>query len=240
MAIQFQQSKTCLSQFLIKIGSDSVTEHNLETLAKVIKYLDNRLVIVSSGAMMMDKKINKSAHNNCISKQAGCARGQVLLMNLYSEVLGKHGIKIGQVLLTSDDLNDKKRLTNIKNTLDELINESTIPIINENDTIATDEITFSDNDLLAGQISKKLGYDLIIVTTNGGIINYETNQLIKEINYKDAYKYLTKTKTKNGTGGMDSKLKACEIAKKKILITSFDNLPLTIKGDYTKCTKVNY
>jgi len=190
--------------------------------------------------MMMDKKVNNSNYTTSMSKQAGCARGQILLMNLYSKILGKHGIKVGQVLLTSDDLNDNKRLTNIKNTLDELISESTIPIINENDTIATDEITFSDNDILAGHISGRLGYDLIIVTAVGGIINYEKNQLISEINYRDAYKYLVNIKTKNGTGGMNSKLKACEIAKKKILITSFDNLLDTVKGDYTKCTRVTY
>ncbi len=190
--------------------------------------------------MMMDKKINHSMYLNSISKQAGCARGQILLMNFYNEILKKHGLKIGQVLLTSDDLLIDKRLRNIKNTLDELISESTIPIINENDTVSIDELTFSDNDLIAGHIANKLGYTLIIVTTVGGIIDYTTNQLINEINFRDAYKYLINSKTKNGTGGMTSKLKACEIAKKDVILTSFDNLLCTVKGDYTKCTRVKY
>ncbi len=126
------------------------------------------IVIVSSGAIAagMGRMGIHRRPTSIPELQALAAIGQSLLMNAYEKALGIFGVPIGQVLLTFDDIDNRKRYVNAKNTLDELLRMGVVPIINENDSVATDEVKVGDNDNLSAYIASIVDADLLVLFTD--------------------------------------------------------------------------
>ena len=184
---------------IIKIGSSLIIDKNkkirkkwLSEFSKDIKDLLNqnkRIIIVSSGAITMGcKKLNLSKKNLKLDKsQAVASIGQIELMNLFTETFLKNKINISQILLTLEDTEQRRRALNAKRTFENLFQLKFVPIVNENDSIATSEIKYGDNDRLASRVAQISSADaLILLSDVEGL--YTTNpkinknaELLKEI-----------------------------------------------------------
>jgi glutamate 5-kinase len=126
------------------------------------------VVLVSSGSIALGRRVlNLSAGTLALEQsQAAAAVGQILLAQAYAEVLGPHGITTAQVLVTLEDTTDRRRYLNSRATMETLLALGVVPIVNENDTVATDEIRFGDNDRLAAQIAVTVGADQLILLSD--------------------------------------------------------------------------
>ena len=179
------------------------------------------VVVVSSGAI--GAGISALGHrkrpNILPELQASAAIGQGKLIEIYNECFEKQGYHAAQLLLTRQDFEDRQRYLNTCNTLHSLLNFRAIPIINENDTISVDEITFGDNDILSALVANLLRADLLILlsSVDGLYVKSPASGKKSEIlsvvdGISDDIKKLAfKVKTKGGIGGMESKLEAASI-----------------------------
>ncbi|HRU87622.1 MAG TPA: glutamate 5-kinase [Syntrophales bacterium] len=214
---------------LIKIGSAVLTGDNgldlhiIEQLVEEIVELKKRgyhVVIVTSGAIASGKhRMGLTGPLKSMpQKQAAAAIGQGRLMRVYSNAFGKYGIYVAQILLTMSDLTDRKRFLNIRNTLTTLMDWGVIPIINENDTVAVDEIKFGDNDHLAAMMANITETHLLINLTNTeGLYDHNPNRskkakvipLVREIS--EVIEQAATDETSDvGSGGMRSKVLAAK------------------------------
>ena len=232
---------------VIKIGSSLLIDENkkirkkwLSEFSKDIKDLLNqnkRIIIVSSGAIAMGcKKLNLSKKNLKLDKsQAVASIGQIELMNLFTETFLKNKINISQILLTLEDTEQRRRALNAKRTFENLFQLNFVPIVNENDSIATSEIKYGDNDRLASRVAQISSADsLILLSDVDGL--YTTNpkinknaKLIKEIKNidKNIEQISTKSVGEHGTGGMKTKIDAAKICQLSGCIMAIANgLPL--------------
>ena len=232
---------------VIKIGSSLLIDENkkirkkwLSEFSKDIKDLLNqnkRIIIVSSGAIAMGcKKLNLSKKNLKLDKsQAVASIGQIELMNLFTETFLKNKINISQILLTLEDTEQRRRALNAKRTFENLFQLNFIPIVNENDSIATSEIKYGDNDRLASRVAQISSADsLILLSDVDGL--YTTNpkinknaELLKEIKNidKNIEQISTKSVGEHGTGGMKTKIDAAKICQLSGCIMAIANgLPL--------------
>ena len=232
---------------VIKIGSSLLIDENkkirkkwLSEFSKDIKDLLNqnkRIIIVSSGAIAMGcKKLNLSKRNLKLDKsQAVASIGQIELMNLFTETFLKNKINISQILLTLEDTEQRRRALNAKRTFENLFQLNFVPIVNENDSIATSEIKYGDNDRLASRVAQISAADtLILLSDVEGL--YTTNpkinknaELIKEIKNidKNIEQISTKSVGEHGTGGMKTKIDAAKICQLSGCIMAIANgLPL--------------
>ena len=218
---------------VIKIGSSLLIDNSkkirkkwLSEFAKDIRALieeHKKIIIVSSGAIAMGcKKLNLGKKNLKIDKsQAVASIGQIELMNLFSETFVKQKINISQILLTLEDTEQRRRALNAKRTFDNLFKLGFVPIVNENDTIATSEIKYGDNDRLASRVAQISGADsLILLSDVNGLYTqnpkiYKNAKLIKEIKDidKDIEKIATESISEHGTGGMKTKIAAAKICQ---------------------------
>jgi glutamate 5-kinase len=214
---------------LVKVGSAVLTGEDgldlniIEQLVADIAALRERgcqVVLVSSGAIASGKhRMGIEGKLKSIpQKQAAAAVGQGRLMRVYSNSFGKHGLFVGQVLLTMSDITDRKRYLNIRNTLFTLLEWGVITIINENDTVAVDEIKFGDNDHLAAMVANIVEAHLVInLTSTEGL--YDRNPtdskkaklipLVAEIT-PEIEAAATEEATSVGMGGMKSKVQAAK------------------------------
>ncbi len=177
-----------------------------------IKNLGHQIVIVSSGARACGYGLIKSKGVSISEKQALCAIGQIELMKIYSEKFKSFGRKIAQLLLTRDDFNDRRRFLNFRNTLISLEKLDVIPIVNENDTVAIDEIKLGDNDTLSAYVAIGWGADILIIfTTVDGVLN-EEGKVIKK--YKNDQHLLHLKNSRWGSGGINTKIEAAKIASR--------------------------
>ncbi len=216
-------------RIVIKIGSqllskdEDIDEDFIKHISRQISELkkDGKdVVIVSSGAVLAGtKKLRlKEKPKTITEKQAVSAVGQAYLMQIYDKIFSQENLIIGQVLLTIEGLRERKRYNYARNTLNKLLEMDVIPIINENDTIAVEEIVFGDNDFLASHVSVLVQANLLIVlSTAGGLYTDEPTKkeakLIEEIKEIDeVLNFAKSSKSKFGTGGMRSKLEAAKIA----------------------------
>ena len=218
---------------VIKIGSSLLIDDNkkirkkwLSGFSKDIQELLNqnkKIIIVSSGAIAMGcKKLNLSKKNLKLDKsQAIASIGQIELMNLFSETFLKFKINISQILLTLEDTEKRRRALNAKRTFENLFQLGFVPIVNENDSIATSEIKYGDNDRLASRVAQISGADSLILlsdvdglyTQNPKIYkNAKLLRVIKDIN-EDIEKIATKSIGEHGTGGMKTKIDAAKICQ---------------------------
>ncbi len=165
-------------RLVVKIGSallvDRVSGLRLDWLrALALDVAEARargadVVIVSSGSIALGRKVLGLADGPLAleQSQAAAAVGQIRLAQAYQEVLAPHGITTGQVLVTLEDTTDRRRYLNSRATMETLLGLGVVPIVNENDTVATDEIRFGDNDRLAAQIAVTVGADQLILLSD--------------------------------------------------------------------------
>ena len=222
--------------WVIKIGTSIIRGTENISTEEVIKKLcnqinnfitkGNKVVLVTSGAVGLGcKKLSlKQRPKELSDLQAMAAIGQVNLMSLYEKEMNKKGVNVAQILITKADFNTRDSFNNASKTLKRLISLDVIPIVNENDTVANEELKYGDNDTLSALVSVALNANKLILLTD--IENLyskdpKTNndaKPIKEVNNNE----LKKIKEKNienlhnkwGTGGISTKLTAAEIATK--------------------------
>ena len=218
-------------RILLKIGSNTLTKETnhisrgkIEDLGIQIAALNSEyeFIIVSSGAIAAAKQFVKldNQDKDVFVKQALASIGQPHLMRIYNENFKDLGLNTSQCLLSYSDFEKEQTKKNIVNTINVLVKNNYIPIINENDTVATDEIRFGDNDKLAALTAVLLNVDILIIATNtNGIytkdsIHDENPETIKLVNdLKVLEKEIGESKSSHGTGGMQSKIEAAGIAK---------------------------
>jgi len=216
---------------VIKIGSSLLVDDNkkirkkwLVSFAKDIQKLkskNKKIIIVSSGAIALGcKKMNYNKVNLKLDKsQAIASVGQIELMNLFSQTFSQFKLNISQILLTLDDTEERRRSINAKRTFENLFQLDYIPIVNENDTIATSEIKYGDNDRLASRVAQITNADtLILLSDVDGLFTknpkiFKDAKLIKKVNNlsKDIKDINIKGTTQFGSGGMNTKIEAAKI-----------------------------
>lgn len=230
-------------RIVIKIGSniltgakDSINKKRIDAIAASVSKLHDKghqMVIVSSGAVAagMRKLGLKKRPTDIQLKQAAAAAGQSALMWKYERGFHEHGKKIAQVLLTRDVLSDRKKYINSKGTLFTLLEYGIIPIINENDTVATEEIRFGDNDQLAALVAALIEADrLVMLSDVDGLYTDDPNkspnaELIKTVDTitDDLIKKAGASSSCVGTGGMYSKLLAAQKATRSGITVNIIN-----------------
>ena len=217
---------------VIKVGTSTLTYENgkinyrrIESLCKVIADLQNsgeQIILVSSGAIGvgMGKAGLSVRPTETKKKQALAAIGQCELMFMYDKLFSEYGHKIGQLLVTRSDIENSERKENLVNAFDKLLEYGAIPIVNENDAVAVEEIVFGDNDQLSAIVAKLIGADgLIIMTDIDGLFsgNPKTDKdavlipVVDEIT-EEIEKLAGGAGTRRGTGGMITKIHAAKIA----------------------------
>jgi len=219
-------------RILLKIGSNVLTKETnhisrgkLEDIACQIADLkdDYEFVIVSSGAIAVAKQFVQLESNGkeIYVKQALASIGQPHLMRIYQETFRELGLLTSQCLLSYSDFEREQSKTNIVNTINILVENGYIPIINENDTVATDEIKFGDNDKLSALTAALLKVDLLIIATNtNGIYTKESIEAESVITIKETSdiqqlrNQIKNSISLHGTGGMSTKIEAAQIAQK--------------------------
>lgn len=245
-----------MKRIVIKIGTAVLTKHNgmldeavVESLAVQISTLisgGKEILIVSSGAIGAGMYLCdiKKKPANLSELQALAAIGQTKLMDTYNKYFNKSGYLAGQILLTQDDFDDRKRFVNIKYTINALVRNKAIPIINENDTISTEEIKCGDNDRISSLVADLSDSDCLVILSNVDGLLDNDGKVIREVKRLDhnVKSFALKERSELGSGGMCSKLSAVEFAvksgvecyiangkKENILIDIFDK-----SGDFTR------
>lgn len=218
-----------MKRIVIKIGSSSLIDKGkldkkrLLDLIREISILHDslvRCVIVSSGAIACGAYKLGVKPKDLKMKQACAAVGQAILMNGYEQICDLYNLKCAQILLNHDDFEKRNRMLHLENTLNTLIDNDVIPIINENDALAVDEIVVGDNDTLSALIAPMASADRVVLLTDiDGLYtdNPKTNKDAKFIRVvekitEEIKSYGKGSSTEVGTGGMQTKLKAAEIA----------------------------
>lgn len=219
-------------RIIVKVGTSTLTHstglvnlRRFESLVRVLSDIKNsgkEIVLVSSGAMAVGRgKLDiKEKPADMPTKQATAAVGQGELMHLYDTLFTNRHHTVAQILLTKDVVDDTERLDNVTNTFNRLLELDCIPIVNENDTVSTEEIEFGDNDNLSAVVADLCGADsLIILTDIDGLYDCDprTNEsaklipLVGEIT-EEIESCASGAGTSRGTGGMATKIQAAKIA----------------------------
>ena len=218
-------------RIVVKIGSvllvddNSGTLHNawLNSLGKDVAALRDRgheVILVSSGAIALGRRYLglKTGELKLEEKQAAAAVGMVRLAQSYQETLNKFDLSVAQILLTLDDSENRRRYLNARSTIMTLLRVGVVPLINENDTIATDEIRFGDNDRLAARVASMVSADLLILLSNiNGLYTADPAQdktaklvpTVTEITH-EIEAMASNTVTSDSSGGMPTKLAAAK------------------------------
>lgn len=206
-------------------GSERISRGKIEDLARQILALQRdterpcEVVLVSSGAIAAARQfVAVNQWPALDSKQAMAAVGQPLLMQMYHEIFRDFGLRTGQCLLTYRDFNNPQARHNTQTTLNDLLRNGYLPVVNENDTVATDELVFGDNDKLSAYVAALLQADeLILVSDVAGLFDSNPHKnpqarLIERIGrVADFVHCIDERESSLGTGGMTSKLQAAEI-----------------------------
>ncbi|MDE1919884.1 MAG: glutamate 5-kinase [Candidatus Omnitrophica bacterium] len=216
-----------IKRVVVKLGSSQIADGNMrpktrDLLSLALQIGDLRskgieVVLVSSGAIALGMgELGESKRSTDLAQlQARAAIGQAALMRLYSDLLDKVGLKCAQVLLTWDDFDDHSRFLNARHTLEAILKQGVVPIINENDTTSTEEIKFGDNDKLSALVASFLHADLLVILSDvEGVYdgNKKVYQEIKEITAEiDEVAGGTKN-AHMARGGMKAKIEAVKIA----------------------------
>jgi glutamate 5-kinase len=219
------------NRIVIKVGSGllvaeeelSIRYAFLHGLLRDIFELRRRgvdVVLVSSGSAAVGLSILGLTPSDAglADKQAAAACGQPLIIAAYKQVALEYGIEIAQVLITSDDTENRRRFLNTKNTLDRLLANNVLPIVNENDTITTEEIRVGDNDRLAAKVAQMIkAEDFVMLTGVEGLYDRDPSeegaQFVEEVHDVSVYLEATKSKSTLGSGGMLTKMQAANMAQ---------------------------
>ncbi len=218
-------------RIVIKVGTSTLTHPsghlNIRRVAQLcqvisdIKNAGHQVILVSSGAIGMGvgKLGLLSRPKDIPGKQAAAAVGQCELMYIYDKLFGEYHHTVAQLLITKEDVADEKRHRNFENTLQRLLEMGALPVINENDTVATEEIVIGDNDTLAAIVAQSVRADLLVLLSDiDGLYTADPHKdknakiisLVQEMN--DAILALGGgSASSQGTGGMGTKLQAAKI-----------------------------
>ena len=216
------------SRIVIKVGSSLITRSDGEINEKFLDSIstdllelskkNKEIIIVSSGAISLGNNINKNKKGLSLAEsQAASSIGQIKLINGWKKSLEKKNLNIAQILITADDTEDRRRYLNARSTFEELLKNNYIPIINENDTVATSEIRYGDNDRLAARVAGMLSADCLILLSNvDGLYSKdpkkEQSKLIKEVNELNEEIFsMAGNASELGSGGRITKLEAAKI-----------------------------
>ncbi len=232
--MDFREKLKDKKRIVIKIGSSSLTHKEtgkldlikLEILVREVSDLRNQgkeVVLVSSGAIMVGKNsVNtKDAPDHIAFKQACAAIGQAKLMMIYQKLFAEYNQIASQVLMTKNTMVDNLNRKNAQNTFEELLKLGSIPIVNENDTIATYEIEFGDNDTLSAVVAALIGADMLILLSDIDGLFTDDPHRNKKARFIDVVESIDThllemgkgtTGSSVGTGGMATKLKAAKLA----------------------------
>ncbi|SDD87048.1 MULTISPECIES: glutamate 5-kinase [Kordiimonas] len=218
-------------RIVVKIGSSLLAHsqeltlryafmHGLMSDIARLKEQGYEVVLMSSGAVALGlNAIGKSPEDaGILDKQAAAAYGQPLLLNAYKQVAHEFGFDIAQILVTLGDMEGRRRFINIKNTLERLFDNGIMPIVNENDTVTTEELRVGDNDRLAAKVAQMIQADhLVLLTSIDGLYDRPPSEPGAEFIEKleDVSTYLAATTGTNalGSGGMYTKLQAANMAQ---------------------------
>ncbi|MBF8258401.1 MAG: Glutamate 5-kinase [Actinobacteria bacterium] len=222
-----------IRRIIVKLGSGTLTDASLglreqtirslaEQVAKTRKDRGIDVVVVTSGAIAAGrKKLGMTDRPRTIAlKQAAAAVGQTTLMRAYERAFERRDLMVGQLLLTHEDFENRERYLNAKNTLEALLSRGIVPIINENDTVATEEIRLGDNDHLAALVTQLMGADLLLLLTDsGGLYTRDPNRysdaqripLLSRVDEELVREAGGRRSGSSGTGGMGSKLLAARV-----------------------------
>ena len=219
-------------RIVIKIGTSTLAHPTghlnirlVEELCKTISDIKNaghQVILVSSGAIGMGVgKLGLLERPKDIpTKQAAAAVGQCELMYTYDKLFGEYNHTVAQLLITGEDIRTQQRHENFSNTLNRLLELGAMPIINENDTVSTDEIVIGDNDTLAAYVAESVKAELLILLSDiNGLYTADPHKnpdaklipVIEELT-DEIYALAGASSTKQGTGGMVTKLRAAAIA----------------------------
>ena len=219
------------NKIIIKIGSSSIVNEKtkkikaswLHSICKDINFLhpQKKIIVVCSGAIALGSKLmnnNKSIHK-LEDKQAAAAVGQIELAYYWQQALKKYNIKTAQILLTLNDSEVRRRYLNVRKTINALHKNNIIPIINENDTIATEEIRYGDNDRLAARVAQMIDADLLILLSDvdglyseGPFENNKSKKIEEVFKIDTNIENMAYAKNSNlGSGGMSTKIWAAKI-----------------------------
>ncbi len=242
--LQHQRAKllSAARRVVIKLGTNTVAAADgelctsrLKDLVGSIAQLKNsgvQVVVVSSGAVGLGRGhlgLHRARTLDLVTRQACAAVGQALLMDAYQELFGAHDVKVAQVLLTEDDFTERRRSSNLRQTMEKLLKLGVVPIVNENDTVSTAELEyvgeglrtriFSDNDRLAALVTSKIDANALVLLTNvEGLLDSRPGHgsseavlvpLVQQITPE--LKALASGPSAGGRGGMTTKLEAAEI-----------------------------
>lgn len=227
-----KRNYSSVKRIVVKVGSSSIAYstgklnlYQIECLVRQLSDLHNQgkdVILVSSGAIGTGVgKLGLSGRPRTIpAKQAAAAVGQGILMHIYEKFFSEYGVTAGQVLLTREDFSDRRRFLNARNTLHALLQFGVIPVINENDTVAVDEIKLGENDTLSALVAGLVDAELLVLLSDiQGLYTADPRKdpdarLIREVKEitPEIESLAGGTGSKLGTGGMATKISAARIA----------------------------
>jgi len=249
-----------LRRLVVKIGSallvdagNRINRNWLNDLAEDIAILrgsGHQVLIVSSGAVAVGSHVLgiNPRRSKLEELQAAAAAGQVQLVHAYQDALGRHDISAAQVLLTPDDTEVRRRFLNARGTLEKLLEHDVVPVINENDTVATDELRYGDNDRLAARVAQTVMADgLILLSDVDGFYSADprTNSEANYISFvenitEEHFEMAGDSGSSFASGGMRTKLQAARIATHAgcatIIASGAIEKPLHALANGGKCT----
>jgi len=259
--ITHQTAITNANRIVIKIGSallvnadGSLRSDWLAGLAadiNALKHDGKQIILVSSGAIALGRGSLgfKKRPERLEEAQAAAAVGQIQLANAYQSLFNSYDITVAQILLTIDDMEDRPRYLNARNTLDALLENGAIPVINENDTVATTEIRFGDNDRLAARVAQMAGADtLVLLSDINGLYNADPRtqsdaklvDLVDQITPEVEAMAGPPDTVGIGSGGMVTKIEAAKIALaggcSMVIMSGIANNPISRLLDGEACT----
>ncbi len=203
---------------LTERGGDQLSPARVEAIAKQIGRIhraSREVIVVTSGAIAAGMHVlgYKARPKDLHNLQAASAVGQWRLMALYEQAFKRHGFHAAQLLLTKDDLEDRRKL-NVKATLDTLLHAGIIPVINENDSVSTEEIRVGDNDRLAAYVAALADAQAIVIWTDDGFRNDQW-EIVPHVSRADlplAKSWAKGTNKATSAGGMQTKVEAADFA----------------------------
>lgn len=221
------QSKKNFSRIVVKVGSSLISPKANRINLKYLRYITNQIsallnkgievVLVSSGAVACGMSLLgiKKRPKDIASLQAIAAIGQNELMGIYRRLLNRQKRLCAQILLTWEDFEDRRRYLNVRQTIFNILKNKALPVINENDTVATDEIRFGDNDKLSALVANLVAADLLIILSDvDGLYRFPKKEVIAVVERitPRIHRLCCNTDKQACVGGMSSKLEAVKIA----------------------------
>ncbi|HOO25702.1 MAG TPA: glutamate 5-kinase [Clostridiales bacterium] len=234
---------TAAKRIVFKVGTSTLTystgKSNIRRMAKLVAVLSDlhnsglEVALVTSGAIGIGvgKLGLKERPFDTPGRQAAATVGQCELMFMYDKLFGEYGQTVGQLLITRSDIENLERRTNLINTFEKLFEYGAIPIINENDSVAVEEIVYGDNDNLSANVAKLIGADaLIILTDIDGLFSANPHEdenavlipCVEKIT-QEIFDLAAPSSSKLGTGGMITKLQAAKLATEAGIDTAVIN-----------------